>query len=119
MIDVSEVLNDPDVCSVFTIQRNPGTYAIGGWQAGQPVTIQAYGAVRNTSGKEVEMVNEGDRVREMMTFRSTTPMYVTSSVQGATSDVLTWQGDQYRVLAVKNYSEQGYYLAVAGRMLGS
>ena len=60
----------------------------------------------------------GDRVNEMITFRSATQMYETNYAGSATSDVLTWLGDNYRVYVVKNYSEQGYYLAIAARKSG-
>jgi hypothetical protein len=119
VIDVSEVLNDADVSSAFIINRTTGQFGPGGWQAkGPPQMIQAFGAARNTSGKELEMVPEGDRVSEMITFRSATQMYVTNASGSATSDVLTWLGDNYRVYVVKNYSEQGYFLAIAARTAG-
>lgn len=119
MIEVVEVLNDPDLCSFWTIQRNYGQFASGGWQTTKATTIQAYGAVRNLSGKQLDMVPEADRVHELMTFRSTTPMYMTDAAQGITSDILTWQGSEYRIVASKNYSEQGYTLAIAARMAGA
>ena len=119
MIEVIEVLNDPDLCSSWTVQRNYGQYAAGGWQTTKVTTIQAYGAVRNLQGRQIEMVPEADRVHELMTFRSTTPMYVTDAAQGITSDIITWQGSQYRVSAVKQYQEQGYVLAIGARLAGA
>jgi hypothetical protein len=118
VIDVSEVLSDADVSSAFIINRTTGQFGPGGWQTNQTQQINAFGAVRNTSGKELDMVPEGDRVNEMITFRSATQMYETNYAGSATSDVLTWLGDNYRVYVVKNYSEQGYYLAIAARKSG-
>lgn len=118
MIDVIDGITDADVASPFTIQRNPGQFAAGGWQANAAQVIQAFGAVRNTKGRELDMVPAADRVHELATFRSTSPMYDTDAVKGITSDVLTWQGSQYRVVVVKQYQEQGYYLAIAARMSG-
>lgn len=119
MIDVSEMLNDPDLCESFTITRTTGTFQIGGWVKNIPQQIQAYGAVRNTSGKELDMIPEADRVKNTLTFRSVTPMFETSEANGMISDVLAFHGEQYRILAVKDYSSQGYYLAIATIMGGS
>ena len=119
MIDVSELLNDPDLCESFMITRTTGTFQIGGWVKSVPQVIQAYGAVRNTSGKELEMIPEADRVKNSLTFRSITPMFITSEANSQISDVLSFHGEQYRVLAVKDYSSQGYYLAIATIMGGS
>jgi hypothetical protein len=119
MIDVSEILLDSDLCSAFSILRTTGNYVEGGWASDQPVTINSQGAVRNTSGKELEMLPEADRAAELLSFRSVDRMYTTNAAGMMTSDVLVYQGDQYRVILVKNYSDQGYWLAVATRMAGS
>ena len=39
-------------------------------------------------------------------------MYVMDASQSITSDVLVWQGSQYRILTVKQYLEEGYDLAI-------
>lgn len=119
MIEVSELLNDPDLCESFTITRTTGTFQIGGWQKNVPQVIQAYGAVRNTSGKELEMVPEADRIKNTLTFRTVFPLYTTNEQLGQVSDVLTFHGEDYRILAVKDYSQQGYFLAIATIMKGS
>jgi len=119
VIEVDDIVNDPDLSESFTITRTTGTYQIGGWVKNVPQVIQAYGAVRNTSGKEIEMVPEADRIKNTLTFRSTVPMFETNEANNEISDILTFHGDDYRILAVKDYSSQGYYLAVATIMGGA
>lgn len=118
MIQVDEILNDPDLCSQFQIVRTTGANGIGGWIKNEPTTITTIGAVRNSSGGEIEMIPEADQVHEPLTFRTVEPMFTTSVQNSATSDVLVFRGDRYRVLSVKNYVEQGYWQAVATRMIG-
>lgn len=118
-IDVSDIVNDSDLGSNFVIQRSTGSFQFGGWQPDAPQNIQAFGPVRNTSGKELKMVPEGDQASELLTFHSTTRMFITSATGNQTSDVLQWQNDLYRVITVKNYSEQGYWLAIASRIAGN
>jgi hypothetical protein len=119
MIDISEILNDQDVCSDFQIIRTKGKFAAGGWQSDPSVTIQSFGAVRNTAGKELDMVPEADRTRELLTFRTVDQIFVTGEVNSEISDILLFQGASYRVLTANNYSEQGYWLAIATRMAGN
>jgi hypothetical protein len=114
-----DVVNNPDLAENFQIQRNPGAPGAGGWQAGEPVVIQAYGVVSVAQPKQLEMIPEADRVHEMRVFHSSQPMYVTSEDYQITSDVLVWNGVSYRVLSVGNYPNRGgYYEAVAARMAG-
>jgi hypothetical protein len=123
MIDVSELLNDPDLCSEFTIERPTGKFAMGGWQAGDPEIIPAYGAVRNLSGNEIQQLPEADRVLDVLSVRSVTPMNgsTTGNADGnaQTSDIIIWNGSRYRVVRTRDYSEQGYYYAEASRMEGN
>ena len=103
----------------FVITRTPGVFGAGGWIPGTPQIIQAYGVVSVASAKDLDAVPEGDRVKGSMVFHSTNPMFVTNGLAGATSDVLNWNGDQYRVYNVGDYSNRGYYKAIACRLLGS
>jgi len=119
MIQVDEILDDFDVCSAFTIFRKTGNFVAGGWQQATAVVIPALGAIRNANGREIEMTPEADRVHELLTFRSTTQMFVTNGAGAMTSDVLQYQDSNFRVLAVKNYSDQGYWWAIAARMTGN
>jgi hypothetical protein len=45
-------------------------------------------------------------------------MFTTSGDLSGTSDILVWQGIKYRVLAVRNYEQRGYWSAIAARMAG-
>lgn len=119
MIDVSEILNDPDMCESFIILRPSGQFAAGGYQQNTPKQMAAYGAVRNTSGEEMDMVPEGDRNRELISIRTVTQMFLTSEDSSATSDMVIFQGFQYRLVTLKNYSSQGYWFAIAAKMLGA
>ena len=123
MIEVYEILQDFDLCSSFTIIRTTGSFVGGGWQPNAPKTIPALGAVRNVGGKQLEQLPEEDRNGEILSFRSLTQMFTTTTNNAdgnmQTSDVLLYQGSHYRVISSKNYIEQGYWLAMASRMEGT
>jgi len=119
LANLLDVVSNPDICEGFQIQRNPGVFAAGGWQAGQNVLIQAYGVVSVASARQLEMIPEADRVHGTRVFHSATPMYVTSEDKGITADILIYNGVSYRVMSVGNYANRGgYYEAVAVRMAG-
>ena len=73
----------------------------------------------NTGAASADGMPEGDRPAEAMTFFSVRQLFTTDADASGTSDVLTWQSTKYRVLAVWNYSNRGYYMAIAERMSGA
>ena len=119
MINVSDIVIDPDLASAFTIERTTGQFAIGGWAKNTPTFIESTGDVRNTSGKELEMIPEADRPKNALTVRTLSPLYVTSEQNYMTSDIIIFHGERHRIITVKDYDEQGYWYAVAVRMAGN
>jgi hypothetical protein len=118
--ELQDVCNDPDMGEPFTIQRQPGTFGPTGWQTSTPQEIQAFGVVTVANNKALQMVPEADRVNAERMFISECPMHVTSEDNSSTSDILVWNGINYRVMAVGQYQNRGgYYCAVATRMLGN
>jgi hypothetical protein len=118
MIDVSEVVNDPDLAQAFMIQRSTqGAFLFGVWQTKQE-TVPCYGPVRPASSREINMLPEGDRVGEIKAFWSSTPLYGTRATtgKGESSDILVWNGLYYRVLQVFQSQDNGFYKALAVRM---
>jgi len=117
--ELQDVVNSPDLAEPFTILRQPGSFGAGGWQTSQPQNIPAFGVVTVASHKMLQMIPEADRVNADRMFLAECPMYVTSEVNGITSDILVWMGVKYRVMAVGQYQNRGgFYYAIASRMKG-
>ena len=118
VVNMSEVMNDPDLAQAFLIQRSTqGTFLNGVWQT-TPVTLSGYGPIRPASAREINMLPEGDRVGEIKAFWSSQPIYGTrgTSGKGESSDILVWNGLYYRVLQVFQDQDYGFYKALATRM---
>jgi len=117
MISVAEVVNEPDLAQAFTILRSTGTWLNGVWQS-VTATVQGYGVIAEPSGRDLDMVPEGDVVKGMMIFWSSQIIYGTHATAGVggSSDILVWRGENYRVLSVKQYVDYGYWRAMATRM---
>lgn len=116
MIDLSEVVNDPDMGESYTIIRNSGKFVAGGWQVTNTSEIKAFGIVSVASSRDLKQVPEGDRIEAAMVFYSITEMMMTR--EGATSDILRWEGEEYRVLKSSPYGTRGYWKAIACRIKG-
>lgn len=116
MIDMSDIITDPDFMETFTVYRKTGTFGEGGYTTTE-VAIDMAGPVIPANPDELAMVPEGDRLTGNNVFYSTAAIYRTR-LEG-TSDEILWNGDRYRVLHVWNRSGNGFYKALAARMAGN
>jgi hypothetical protein len=119
MINVGEVVVDPDFAQEFNIYRTTGHFGPGGWIQDIPVIIPAYGVIYVASEKELAMFPEADRIKGSMAFVTPIEIMTTSADGGNISDELEWYGEKYRVINVAPWSDYGFYLALAERMKGS
>lgn len=120
-IDVSDIVLDPDLAQTFTILRSTGVFGMGGYQS-VTTTLTLSGTITVASEKHLRMVPEGDRPTGAMAIYSAQRIYVThqagaNQTQGL-SDVLVWRGQNFRVIAVKEWSDYGIWIAVAERLGG-
>ena len=119
MIDVSELMNDPDLCQSFSILRGFGGSFTGGVWAQNVTNVLGYGVISVATPDDLLQLADADRVTGMMVFHSAQPMYETSENREATSDILVWRGENYRVKNVFIYADYGFWKAFAVRMQGS
>jgi hypothetical protein len=89
VIDVSEVVSDPDMIAPkqFTVLRSTGTFVLGGFQS-TTRSFQLWGPVQQASDREINMLPEADRQGSARSFWATVPILLTRgygpepSVQG-------------------------------------
>ena len=120
MIDVSEVINDPDFQQTWKVYRSAGGQWIDGvWTEGAPEILDMSGVVTPTTSKDMLMVPEGDRITESKTFHSTEKIYTTrSDGETGTSDRFEYKGEIFRVAQVTDHLDYGYNKAIALRIAG-
>lgn len=120
MINVQEIITDPDFCQTFTVSRSSGDFGKGGWAESTPTTITMIGVVTVANEKDMQQVPEADRVMGAMMFHSTEAIYTTRAKDTpATSDKIQWRGEWYRVAKVWPLVDYGFYKAYAYRMTGN
>ncbi len=115
MINVGELVHDPNFCTEFKLHRKlPGEW-IGGRQKQKEKIVDIEGVVTATNSKDMEMLAEGDRVHGLKTFYADIEMRLTNNE--STSDICEYKGQRYRLLQVFDYSDFGYYKAI-GTLIG-
>jgi hypothetical protein len=119
MIDMSVVLNNPDLCQSFTALRSSGSFVAGRFVS-EATSVPLYGAVQVADAKTLEQVPEGDRVTGARVFWSTSPIFETRTGDNeGLSDELIHRGIQYRVSKVWDWADFGYFKAYAMRIKGA
>lgn len=126
MINLAEVVNDPDFAQAFSIARSQGGEFddSGVWQD-VTVDVAMYGVIQPATAKELLQVPEGDRVKEVKSFHSSQQMFLTRTTEvldpnAAISDLVTWSttGEQYRLVKLYPWQDFGYYKALGVRISG-
>lgn len=112
---MSDIVNDPDFAQSFVITRDGGSWVNGVWVAA-PTPINGYGVIQPSTDAELDQVPEGDRVKGMVTFHSSSPIFETNP--NGISDVIAWNNQTYRIVKVWPWQDFGYYKAIGARMSG-
>ena len=118
-ISLTRVVNSPAFAQEFTINRSSGTFQQGGYMS-VTTAIPFWGIIQPATEEDLAQVPEGDRSTGMMGFISEQPMYKTRT-QGSVSglgDTITWNGQEYRVVAIVPWKDFGFSKAIAARLSG-
>ena len=121
MIDVSELIVDPDLAQPYTVHRMSGIWTDGEFiQTELPLPF--YGVVIVANTQDVNMMPEGDRIAGLMTFYTTVdnPIFVTRNLDAdqGTSDEIEWHGERYKIMQTFPYHDYGYIKAIGTRKVG-
>ncbi len=115
MINIAEIIHDPDFCQPYTLYRKT-TVFVGGRPKTSEKAIPRGGVIVAANTKDLLQVPEGDRSKGIMAVYDTEPLLVTNET--GTSDEFLWQGERYRLFQVWPYKDYGYYKALGERIVG-
>lgn len=118
-MDLSQAVTDPDMAEPFIVVRSTGAFVAGGWKANPPQNIQGYGVISIASGADLDMVPEGDRIKESIVIHTTQELLLDNEPAKQMCDNVIWQGTTYRVYAANNFSNRNYWKALACRKAGN
>ena len=114
MIDVSELVTDPDFAQPFQVERFVGSFMDEGeYVRGEPKLLDLFGVVQPATKEDaVAFLPEGERQQNMIRVWCNQELRM-SDGQGKECDNIIWQGQWHRVAFSELWSTQGYWFAIA------
>lgn len=110
-LDVSRLLDDPDFCTTFVVERCGESVNDRGRSELTVETLGWQGVIQPATPRELERLPEGDRDRESITVYSETPLRIGQRPEGEAADIIHWRGMRFEVASVETW--QGYTRAIA------
>lgn len=105
-LDVLDAILDPDFMDLtLTVTRNAQTVGNDGIAVITPTTTPFYGVVTSLSGSVLHRVAEGEHISDTITIHS--QFKLIDGQSGYDADVVNWQGLQWTVTNVNDYSTFG------------
>lgn len=116
MIDVSELIHDPDFCVNFSVLKKSAPVWTQGEQTVTETITVVEGIVLPSTSKDIDMLPEADRAHGLKTFfTDECSLDVTNTKK--TSDICIYKSKKYKLLYAFDYAANGYYKAI-GTLLG-
>lgn len=113
MIEVSELMTDPDFAQAFDIIRESVTLVEGESQVSQVTIPGVIGVIQPASREDIVLyAPEGERGDEWISIWCVQEIRDGNGVDKF-SDVIVWQGRHHRVRKSKPWNTQGHYRAWA------
>lgn len=115
MINISEMMYDPDFTQVFTVLRNSGSWQNGRWIE-QETEIKMQGVITVAGDMDLQMLPEADRLSGVIAVRVAPPymLYTTQDTHKhkGTSDIIIWRCVKYNVTKILPEDDWGYRKAL-------
>lgn len=125
MIDVSELITDPDFAAPYTVYRRTGKWVKGRFEVSEPEILNFYGAVQPASVREIQQLHIGDNEHGIMKFFTRKPndIFITKELSESEeiqiSDEIEFDGRIYKVLQVMPWHHGGWCRAFASLKEGT
>lgn len=120
MVNIEELITDPDFAQQYYIYRKSGGQWIEGNFVQSEIRLSYEGFVGAATSRDINQVAEADRVTGMVVFYSTPDkmIYTTrknDSEGTGTSDEILWHNERYKVINAFDYQDYGFVKAIGVR----
>jgi galactose-6-phosphate isomerase len=105
LIDVSEILSDPDFVDDFNVIRNSRTVDMHGRTIDTDGVYLTYGSVQPAKEVQLRQLPELERVGSFISV--VTPFRLFALTDTTAPDQITWNGRSYRVKIVRDWTNYG------------
>jgi len=112
MISVAELMLDPDFVRTFTVRRARGAFADEGVYSSTYQNMTIVGIVQPASPRELLMLPEGSRLKDVIAVWSNLEMRVADGDK-LESDIVVVDGKTYRVIKCEPWPQAGFFKVLA------
>lgn len=113
MDDIAELLHDPDFETSFTVKIASGHRDDSGEWVETVTDEQRLGVIQPASKSDTQYLTEGDKTQTAIKVWSTEYFSTSDSRVPKLGDIITWHTSVYRIVNVKDWSQYGYWQALA------
>lgn len=118
MIDVIEMLHDPDFSTEFTFGIAGGYRTVKGEWVETIASAKKAAVIQPASNRDLKYLAEGDELRQAINIWSTEYLSSTDRLCPQKGDVIGWHDKTYRIVNVEDWSQYGYWKAMAMQEIG-
>ena len=116
MINVTEILQDLDFSTNFTVLRCTGMWYDGEFLLSIPQKLEYWFPVHPANEKDLQQIAEGDRLSEILIFYCVYPKSfnltrTAEELDGEYSDMVLYKGNIYKIIKVKDWITHGWQRA--------
>ena len=108
VIRVSEAL-DTDTSQIVTVERtSAGSYIDGLYVKGSTSTFKTLASVQQPTPKQLEILPEGEKDKDVKLFISKKPIRTTNDEAGLIADIVIYKSERYKVFKSADWNDYGY-----------
>lgn len=119
-LNLADIVASPEFTQQIIIKRHSNGRYVNGRFEQDKKEIKINAVVSASDEKTLSMVPEGDRNETIKSVHSLEKIYMTSSEvskgENRTSDVIIYNGDEYKVIAVMDADDYGFTKAVISKI---
>ena len=114
-INVSGALNAQTAEKVIVKRTAAGTYNDGVYVKGAETTFKTLCSVQQPTPKQLEIIPEGERSNDPRVFIAKKALRTTRDKDGVIADIVTYKGNDYKIIADGDWSSYGYSSSIGVR----
>lgn len=117
LLNIAELVQDPDFQQSFIINRITGDFNNDGIFETTEQQLMFSGVISPRKTRDMKQDPQGDQIEGMIDIYTNDPIYTTVlgnvNEDSKLSDEVEWRREKYRITQVENFTDFGYYHAIA------
>lgn len=105
LLDVTDVLFDPDLTDTFTVERRVETVGSNGRSTTSVTAFSGLGVVTSAGPNDLARLDDSQRMGRVISI--VTAANLRGAVNGYQPDVIQWRGNRFVIATIDNYPQFG------------